>query len=104
MDDDAAAPPTGALANLTLDQDDNQNQEAASPNTMVVDAPEEHVVEPNGTEAEDVAIINPDAMDTDSLLASDCTSPPPPPLRTAHPPAVNRHRADPAPARPQTRP
>ncbi|EAQ85996.1 hypothetical protein CHGG_07249 [Chaetomium globosum CBS 148.51] len=66
-----ATPPTGALANLNL-QDDNQNPEAASPNTTMVDAPEEHVVEANGTEAEDVAIINPDAMDTDSpLLATD---------------------------------
>ncbi|KXX73450.1 Ubiquitin carboxyl-terminal hydrolase 21 [Madurella mycetomatis] len=38
---------------------------------MMVDAPEEHVVEPNGTETEDVAVINPDSMETDTLLASD---------------------------------
>lgn len=68
---DNATPPTGALANLNL-QDDNQNPGAASPNTVMVDAPEEHVVEPNGTESEDVAIINPDSMETDTLLANDC--------------------------------
>ncbi|KAL2268587.1 hypothetical protein VTJ83DRAFT_3433 [Remersonia thermophila] len=51
--------------------DDLQNP-GASPNAMVVDGPEEHVVEPNGTESEDVAIINPpDQMETDTLLASD---------------------------------
>lgn len=72
---DGATPPTGALANLNINQDDNQNPEAASPNAMMVDAPEEHVVEPNGTETDDVAIINPDAMDTDTLLASDCALP-----------------------------
>jgi ubiquitin carboxyl-terminal hydrolase 7 len=72
---DGATPPTGALANLNL-QDDNQNPEAASPNAVMVDAPEEHVVEANGTETEDVAVINPDNMDTDTtLLASDCTLP-----------------------------
>lgn len=72
MDDASTpAPPTAVLANLSL-QDDNQNPETASPNAMAVDAPEEHVVEPNGTETDDVAIINPDAMETDQLLASDC--------------------------------
>lgn len=80
---DGATPPTGALANLNLDQDDNQNPEAASPNSMMVDAPEEHVVEPNGAETDDVAIINPDAMDTDTLLASDCALPRCSPLPTA---------------------
>lgn len=70
MDD--STPPTGALADLSL-QDDTQNLEAVSPNAMAVDAPEEHVVEPNGAESENVAVINPDAMDTDTLLASDCT-------------------------------
>jgi hypothetical protein len=69
-----ATPPTGALANLDI-QDDNQNNEAASPNATMVDAPEEHIVEANGTEAEDVAIINPDNMDTDTpLLATDRAS------------------------------
>jgi ubiquitin carboxyl-terminal hydrolase 7 len=66
------ARPLHALANLSL-QDDNQTPEAASPNSMMVDAPEEHVVEPNGTEPDDVAIIHPDSMDVDTLLASDCT-------------------------------
>jgi ubiquitin carboxyl-terminal hydrolase 7 len=62
--------------------DDNQNPEAASPNAVMVDAPEEHVVEANGTETEDVAVINPDNMDTDTtLLASDCTLPLRPRLR-----------------------
>ncbi|KAL2025090.1 hypothetical protein VTK56DRAFT_92 [Thermocarpiscus australiensis] len=65
-----STPPTAAFANLSL-QDENQNSGAASPNAMVVDAPEEHIVEPNGTESEDVAIINPDGMETDTLLASD---------------------------------
>jgi ubiquitin carboxyl-terminal hydrolase 7 len=75
---DGTTPPTGALANLDL-QDDNQNPEAASPNATMVDAPEEHVVEANGTEAEDVAIINPDTMDTDSpILATDRTLAPAP--------------------------
>ncbi|AEO63311.1 8c6c3997-ee0a-462a-991b-d5e8e1ac56d1 [Thermothielavioides terrestris] len=64
------ARPLHALANLSL-QDDNQTPEAASPNSMMVDAPEEHVVEPNGTEPDDVAIIHPDSMDVDTLLASD---------------------------------
>ena len=70
---DEATPPTGALANLNL-QDDTQNPGTASPNTVMTDAPEELVVEPNGTETEDVAIINPDAMETTgtTLLASDC--------------------------------
>ena len=74
---DEATPPTGALANLNL-QDDTQNPGTASPNTVMVDAPEEHVVEPNGTETEDVAIINPDSMETDTtLLANDCMLAPP---------------------------
>lgn len=64
-------PPTGDLANLTL-QDDNHSLEPVSPNAVMVDAPEEHVIEPNGTESDDVAIINPDTMDTDTLVASDC--------------------------------
>ena len=72
MDDASSpAPPTAVLANLNL-QDDHQNQEPVSPSAMMVDAPEEHIVEPNGTETDDVAIINPDNMETDHLLASDC--------------------------------
>jgi len=73
--DGSTTPPTGAFANLNL-QDDNHILEAASPNTTMIDAPEEHIVEPNGAEADDVAIINPDPMDTDTLLASDCMRPP----------------------------
>ncbi len=75
-----ATPPTAALADLSLNQDDDQNLQAASPNTLMVDAPEEHLVEPNGAETDDVAIINPDAMDTDTLLATDRTLPRFPPL------------------------
>lgn len=55
---------------MTMDTNDG----AASPNAMMVDAPEEHIVEPNGAEAEKVAIINPDAMEsveTEVLLAND---------------------------------
>ncbi|KAM7196423.1 ubiquitin carboxyl-terminal hydrolase [Rhypophila sp. PSN 637] len=38
----------------------------------MVDAPEEHLVEPNGSENDsNVAIINPDAMESDTLLATD---------------------------------
>ena len=63
-------PPTGELGMLTINEDNNT--ETHSPNTMMVDAPEEHIVEPNGGEADDVAIINPDPMETDVLLATDC--------------------------------
>ncbi len=69
---DGDTPPTATLANLNLGQDDNQ---AASPNTVMVDASEEHLLDQNGVETDDVAIINPDAMDTDTLLASDCALP-----------------------------
>jgi ubiquitin carboxyl-terminal hydrolase 7 len=85
-----STPPTGALADLNL-QDDNQNPGAASPNAMAVDAPEDHVVEPNGTASENVAVINPDAMDTDTLLASDCMLPRCPPCHTT-PRALTRPR------------
>lgn len=68
---DNSTPPTREFSELTV-HEDNHNPEAPSPNTMMVDGPEEHVVEPNGTESDDVAIINPDAMETDQLLASDC--------------------------------
>lgn len=73
MDDTAAmiGPLTKALAERGI-QDDNLNPETASPNGMLIDTPEEHVIEPNGAETEDVAIINPDGMETDMLLASDC--------------------------------
>lgn len=66
-------PPTGEFRQLTIDEETNTT-EAPSPNAMVVDAPEEHIVEPNGAENDDVAIINPDTMDTDVVLASDCQS------------------------------
>jgi hypothetical protein len=80
-------PPTDDLANLSI-QDINQNSEAPSPNSMMVDDPEEHVVEPNGTETdsltlvnsnsnpETVSLINADAMETtETVLASDCALP-----------------------------
>jgi ubiquitin carboxyl-terminal hydrolase 7 len=77
---DAATLPN-TLADMSL-QDDIQPTGPAQ-NPAGLDAPEEHVVEPNGTESEDVAIINPpDQMDTDTLLASDCTLLPFPSLRT----------------------
>lgn len=57
-------------------QDENQNPEAASPNAMMVDAPEEPLVEPNGPEAEDASTDNPETVETDTpLLANDCTFP-----------------------------
>ena len=65
-------PPAGRLANLSL-QEENHITEAASPNGMLVDQPEEHIVEPNGTESEDVAVINPDSMDVDAPVATDRT-------------------------------
>jgi ubiquitin carboxyl-terminal hydrolase 7 len=52
---------------MTMDN----NIEAHSPSAMMVDAPEEHIVEPNGGEVDDVAIINPDTMETDVLVATD---------------------------------
>ncbi|KAK3359743.1 hypothetical protein B0T25DRAFT_533748 [Lasiosphaeria hispida] len=47
---------------------DTHTPEAPSPNAMAVDPPEEHIVEPNGTETEDVAIIEPES---DALQATD---------------------------------
>jgi hypothetical protein len=64
--------PTAELEALTLDKDNHIDTH--SPNAMMVDAPEEHIVEPNGEEADDVVIINPDLMETDVLLASNCES------------------------------
>jgi len=68
-------PPTGKLAQLTLNKDAN-NPEAPSPNAMVLDPPEEHLVEPNGAAENDdnVAVINTDPMESDALLANDCMS------------------------------
>lgn len=62
------------LGRLTVNQDrDPNNPEAPSPNAMMVDAPEEHLVEPNGSENDNnVAIINPDVMESDTPLANDC--------------------------------
>lgn len=53
---------------------EDNDTDAHSPNVMMVDAPEEHTIEPNGGEVDEVAIINPDAdtMDTDAILASNC--------------------------------
>jgi hypothetical protein len=64
------SPPDDEFADLDI-QDDDQTFEAASPNTMMVDAPEEHVVEANLAEAEDVAIINPDGMETTTPPVTD---------------------------------
>ncbi|KAK1760881.1 ubiquitin carboxyl-terminal hydrolase [Echria macrotheca] len=48
---------------------DNHNGDVPSPTAMMVDPPEEHIVEPNGAESDEVAIIPPpdatDSMDTD---------------------------------------
>ncbi|KAK0727330.1 hypothetical protein B0T26DRAFT_637316 [Lasiosphaeria miniovina] len=56
---------------LTFYEDAN-NPEAASPNAMAVDPPEEHIVEPNGTETGDVAIITPDSTENATvMLAND---------------------------------
>lgn len=67
-------PLPGELSQLTIDEDRDPNTpEAPSPNAMMVDAPEEHLVEPNGGENDNnVAIINPDLMESDTLLATDC--------------------------------
>ncbi|KAK4159020.1 ubiquitin carboxyl-terminal hydrolase [Cladorrhinum sp. PSN259] len=51
--------------------DENSILDTSSPNGMLVDQPEEHIVEPNGTESEDVAIINPESMDIDAPVATD---------------------------------
>lgn len=49
-----------------------------SPNDMVVDAPEDIVVQPAEAEKDEIAIINPDQLDNDAdheniTLATDCT-------------------------------
>lgn len=66
--------PTGEFVRLTINEDrDPNNPDAPSPNAMMVDTPEEHLVEPNGTENDNnVAIINTDTMESDALLATDC--------------------------------
>ncbi|KAK0752159.1 hypothetical protein B0T18DRAFT_404252 [Schizothecium vesticola] len=50
---------------------DEPTPDANSPTDLMLDAPEEHIVEPNGAESDDVAIIDPDAMDTDELRRAD---------------------------------
>ncbi|KAK3939543.1 ubiquitin carboxyl-terminal hydrolase [Diplogelasinospora grovesii] len=50
---------------------DASHLEAPSPNAMMIDAPEEHIVDANGAENDDIAIINPDGMESDQVLASD---------------------------------
>lgn len=77
-----ATPPIAGLEKLTLDEDiDEPTPDANSPTDLMLDAPEEHIVEPNGAESDDVAIIDPDAMDTDELRrADDCGCTPPSPL------------------------
>lgn len=41
---------------------------------MMVDPPDEHVVEPNGIANDPLAIISPDESDQALPVASDCTS------------------------------
>lgn len=77
------------LANLAIGIKDEQNPDAPSPNSMLVDTPEEHIVEPNGVDNDDVAIITPDADEKEApVLANDCelddnNAPPPPVLLEA---------------------
>jgi hypothetical protein len=60
--EDRTTPPSGDFSKLTINGDqDNYNPDAPSPGAMMVDQPEEHVVEPNGTDTEELAIINPDS-------------------------------------------
>jgi hypothetical protein len=72
-------PPAAQLANLTV-SDEAFNPDMHSPNDMMIDG-EEHIVEPtaNGEERDNLAIINPDHLETeaehlqDLPVATDCT-------------------------------
>jgi ubiquitin carboxyl-terminal hydrolase 7 len=64
-------PPTSTFANLSLLQDAD-HPGMPSPNAMMIDQPEEHVVEPNGTDSDNLAIINPDETEQALPDASDC--------------------------------
>ena len=64
-------PSTSQFANLSLGQD-GYHPDVPSPNAMMVDQPEEHVVEPNGIEKDNLTIINPDENEQAMPLASDC--------------------------------
>lgn len=67
------SPRTDYLANLPIRNKDDQNPQAPSPNAMLVDTPEEHIVEPNGVDNDDVAIITPEADEKEApVLATDC--------------------------------
>jgi ubiquitin carboxyl-terminal hydrolase 7 len=70
--DHSFTPPSGELAALTIrDTQDVFNPDAPSPNAMILDQPEEHVVDPNGVENDELAIINPDS-ENEAPLATDC--------------------------------
>ena len=61
------------IANQPIRIKDDQNPQAPSPNAMLIDTPEEHIVEPNGVENDDVAIITPEADEKEpTVLATDC--------------------------------
>jgi ubiquitin carboxyl-terminal hydrolase 7 len=73
-----ATPPTSEFANLTV-HEESYNPEALSPNAMMVDQPEEHVIDATASERDDLAIINPDNLENGHdnaalTVASDCTS------------------------------
>lgn len=72
MGDRSYTPPAGAFANLTLLQDAD-HPGVPSPNAMMIDHPEEHVVEPNAIENDTLTIINTDSNDQALPLADDCT-------------------------------
>lgn len=66
-------PSDDRVANLPIRTKDDQNPQAPSPNAMLVDTPEEHVVEPNGVDNDEVAIITPEADEKEApVLATDC--------------------------------
>ena len=67
----SSSPPVPS-ANLAIRNKDEQNPQAPSPNAMLVDTPEEHIVEPNGIDNDDVAIITPETDEKEApVLATD---------------------------------
>ncbi|KAK3501559.1 hypothetical protein B0T13DRAFT_446675 [Neurospora crassa] len=65
-------PSDDQVANLPIRTKDDQNPQAPSPNAMLVDTPEEHIVEPNGVDNDEVAIITPEADEKEApVLATD---------------------------------
>lgn len=65
--------PTSNLANLSLAQD-GDHPGLPSPDSMMIDHPDEHLVDANGMETDNVAEINPDSDRSEPSLpvASDC--------------------------------